>query len=286
MSALAIAAVLATGARAAATLDVYFIDVEGGEATLIVTPARRAVLIDGGWASHEHRDARRVLEAAKDAGVERVAYAVATHLHGDHIGAIPKIARRIPIETFVDYKMPVERTASVVVPYAAYAAGRARAAHRVVKPGDRLTLDGVEIDVVTAGGETIAPDAAHGAPPGAACAASETQRIDPGENRRSVGLRVRFGAFRFVDLGDLGWNEQLTLACPANLLGGVDLFLLPHHGNGDGIVPALLDAIGARALVSNNGATKGAGADGCRGRRTCGSSIDRRGAASPMPPTR
>ena len=257
--------VLALGAVLAGSqtgrLDVYFVDVEGGEATLIVTPSKRAVLIDGGWASFENRDARRVVAAARDAGVERLDYLIATHFHGDHIGAIPEIARRLPVATFVDNGKPLETTIDVVAPYVAYAAARAQAAHRVVKPGDRLFLDGVEIEVISSAG-ALAEAGSADRRPNSTCAGVEPGREAGGENHRSVGVRVSYGAFRFVDLGDLNRNPLVRLACPANLVGEADLFLLPHHGNGDGVVPAFLDAINARAIVSNNSATKGASSEG------------------------
>jgi competence protein ComEC len=257
----AIALIVLSGA-AADTLDVYFVDVEGGQATLIVTPDRRAIVIDGGWAGFDNRDARRVLAAAQDAGVARIDYLVATHFHGDHIGAVPELARLIAIDTFVDNGRPIETGVSVVAPYAAYAAARARSKHLVPRPGDPLPLEGVEITVLTTGGEVLAAavEGAGGMNP--ACSSLEPRRRDDrSENARSVGLLVRFGAFRFIDLGDLSWNPQRRLVCPNNLIGTADLFLTPHHGNSDAVLPATISALRARAIVSDNSATKGAGAE-------------------------
>lgn len=46
---IALVIALAGGASAATTLDIYFIDVEGGQSTLIVTPAGQSLLIDTGY---------------------------------------------------------------------------------------------------------------------------------------------------------------------------------------------------------------------------------------------
>ena len=247
--------------QAAETLDVYFIDVEGGQATLIVTPAGQSLLVDSGWAGFEHRDAHRVLAAARDAGIDRINYLVATHFHGDHIGAIPELARLIPITTFVDYGRPVETGMNVVVPYTAYAAARARAQHLQPEPGDRIPLEGADVTVLTTGGDGPAAPVAGGGQANPACASLERRGDDPSENPRSVGILVQFGDFRFINLGDLNWNPLVRLVCPANLIGRADLFLVPHHGNSDAAVPALFSAVGARAMVLNNGAAKGGAAD-------------------------
>src|SRR5689334_12093051 len=85
---------------AADTLDIYFIDVEGGQATLIVTPDRQSLLVDGGYAGFEQRDPNRVAAAARDAGLDQFDYGLATHFHPDHVGAIPALSRLIPVRTF------------------------------------------------------------------------------------------------------------------------------------------------------------------------------------------
>jgi beta-lactamase superfamily II metal-dependent hydrolase len=243
------------------TLDIYFIDVEGGQATLIVTPAGQSLLVDGGWAGGDNRDPRRVLAAARAAGITQIDYLLVTHFHGDHIGAIPELAKLIPIKTFVDYGKPIERGLDVVVPYTAYAVARNGGSHLVPKPGDRLPLEGAEVTVLTAGGTALSTAVDGAGEPTPGCGTLAPRREDRSENRRSIGIRVRFGAFRFIDLGDLGWNALMRLVCPNNLIGTAALFLMPHHSSSDAGVPALVRAVDARAIVSNNGATKGGAAD-------------------------
>lgn len=259
--AVALAALAVVFAAAAKTLDVYFIDVEGGQATLIVTPKGQSILIDAGYGALDNRDPTRIMDAVRDAGMTHIDYLLITHFHGDHIGGVPELARRIPIHTFVDYGEPVEATPTVVVPYTAYAVARSKGEHLQPKPGDRIPLDGVEIDVLSAGGAFLTKPVPGAGQPNPACAAFQKRADDPTENRRSLGVRVTFGAFRFIDLGDLNWNPLGQLVCPNNLIGQTDLYLVSHHSDTDSNVPALLAAVRPRVVVSNNGARKGGHAD-------------------------
>jgi beta-lactamase superfamily II metal-dependent hydrolase len=255
---------LATVAIATAqTLDIYFIDVEGGEATLIVTPSRQAMLIDTGWDGFANRDPERIVAAARDARVERLDYLLITHFHRDHAGGAVEVARRLPVRTFVDYGEPVEQDAFAQVPFAAYAAVRASGTHRRPLPGETITLGAAEIDIVSVGGAVISRPL-----PGASgerntrCAAEKSRAEPVGENPRSMGIRLRFGRFTFVDLGDLAGANFFSLACPTNRIGDADVYLVPHHGNADTAVPAFITAISPRVAILNNGVTKGGSAAG------------------------
>jgi beta-lactamase superfamily II metal-dependent hydrolase len=259
--ALVLAALSAVGGAAATTLDMYFIDVEGGQATLIVTPKGQSILIDAGYGALGNRDPKRIMEAVRDAGITHIDYQVITHFHGDHVGGVPEIAQRIPIHTFVDYGEPREPGAFVVEPYAAYAQARKAGRHLMPKPGDWIPLEDVEVEVLSAGGATLSKPLAGAGQPNPACASFEKHADDPSENHRSIGVRVKFGAFRFLDLGDLNWNPLGRLVCPNNLIGQADLYLVPHHSGSDSNVPALLAALRPRVVMSNNGASKGGAAD-------------------------
>ena len=263
-SALVLAALTAgvvVSAAARDTLDIYFIDVEGGQSTLVATPAGESLLIDTGYAGFGDRDATRVMDAVHDAGLTRIDTLLITHFHGDHDGGAPALARRIPIRTFVDYGSPRETAETTVAPYQAYAAARGRGVQVQPKPGDRLPFSGVTVDVVSAGGALLSKPLEGAGQPNPACASFAARADDPSENARSLGVRVTFGAFRFLDLGDLNWNPLGRLACPTNLIGPVDLYLVPHHTNSDSNVPAFLAAVHPRVVVSNNGAAKGGAAD-------------------------
>src|SRR5262249_28800378 len=137
------------------TLDIYFIDVEGGQATLIVTPAGQSLLVDAGYPGLMGRDPDRIMAAIPDARLARLGYVLITHLHEDHNGGAAELSRRIPIGTFVDYGSPVETTKEVVAAFADYEPARARSRHLVPEAGDRLPLDGVTVDVVSADGMVL-----------------------------------------------------------------------------------------------------------------------------------
>ena len=251
------------GMAATQTLDIYFIDVEGGEATLIVAPTGQSMLVDTGYDGFDNRDPDRILAAARDAGLDRLDYLLITHFHRDHVGGAPEVARRLPVGTFVDYGEPVEKNDFTQVPYAAYAAVRASGNHRRPIPGDTIALGGVEINIVSSAGAVISrPLAGASGAPNAACSASDRQPEPVSENTRSMGIRVRFGRFTFLDLGDLAGANLSSLACPNNLLGDANLYLVPHHGNADTAIPAVISAVSPRVAILNTGVTKGGAAAG------------------------
>jgi competence protein ComEC len=257
-AAIAVAAVLARGVQAASTLDIYFIDVEGGQSTLLVTPAGQALLIDTGYAGFDNRDPNRIVAAARAGGVKRLDYLLITHFHGDHVGGAPEVVRRLPVATFVDYGEPIEKSDFSQTPFAAYAAVRTHDASLHPKPGDKLPLTGVDVEVLSAGGALLTgPTQRTAGVRNAACAALGKVPETDGENPRSIGIRIKFGSFTFLDLGDLPGANLAALACPNNLLGHADVYLVPHHGNKDTAIPAVLAAVSPRVAILNNGATKG-----------------------------
>ena len=145
---IAFLAFLSAPLRAASTLDVYFIDVEGGQATLFVTPAGKSMLVDTGWPGFNGRDADRIVAVAKVAGVTRLDYVVITHFHMDHVGGVPQLAERIPIGTFVDHGRSVETGKEADELFHAYVQARDRASHLIVRAGDRIPVEGIEVRVV------------------------------------------------------------------------------------------------------------------------------------------
>ena len=268
MKRLLTAAVLAglVGAASAAgrSLEIYFIDVEGGASTLLVTPEGESVLIDAGYGQREGRDPGRVMAAMRDAGVDHLDYFIATHLHNDHVGGLPELAEKVRIGTFVDYGEPLgtDRMANNAI----RAYKPVRDAHQAIqaRPGDRLPLRGVRADVVSAGGDLIETPLAGGGEPIASCARAEDQPEDGTENYRSVGVMFELGAFRFLSLGDLSGNTLTRIVCPTNRLGPVSAYLVAHHGDYDSNVAAVYDALQPRVAVLNSSASKGGSIDAFR----------------------
>jgi len=250
--------VAAIGTIAAGTLDIYFIDVDGGQSTLVVTPAGQSMLIDAGWSGNGNRDPDRIAAVAKAAGVTRLDYLLITHFHEDHMGGAAEVVKRLPVRTFVDYGSPVEKDEFALKSFTAYASVRTAGAQVHPKPGDRLPLNGVTIEVASAGGSLITTPLSGGGQPNTACKpAGDAKKGQASENQQSIGIRLTFGRFSFLDLGDLYGRSLNALVCPVNLLGRVDAFLVSHHGNDDSSSPAVPAAIRPRVAILNNGPRKG-----------------------------
>lgn len=238
-------------------LDIYFVDVEGGQATLIVTPSGQSILVDAGWPGYNKRDALRIQEAAKHAKVKQIDYFVLTHYHTDHVGGVAQLIEKIPVKNFVDHGPNNEQGKSADELSAMYDKAVATGHHIVVKPGDKIPLKGVDVTVVQANGEHIAQALPGGGQPNPLCAEAPKFPNDPSENARSVGFVLQFGQFRFVDLGDLTSAKELGLACPNNLIGPVSVYLTTHHGLDQSNAKAIVHALHPKVAIMNNGAKKG-----------------------------
>lgn len=307
------------GASAARTLDIYFIDVEGGQATLILTPAGESILIDAGYAgrggrggrggpqagpqglpqpgaggsapqgappdgppagapvaqpatsapappagppfAEPGRDPTRILSVLRAAGVAKLDFLLVTHFHPDHVGGVPELASKIPIGTFIDYGTPLGFDRMTAGGFRNYEPLRGERGHIEARPGDRLPFKGLEAEVVSAAGRILPTPLREGGGPNSTCAMTEDFPDDGTENFRSVGVMLRFGAFRFLDLGDLSGNTLTSLACPTDMLGQVSAYVIAHHGDYDSNVPALYAALRPQVSIMNNGPTKGGSPD-------------------------
>ena len=242
---------------AAGNLEIYCIDVEGGQATLLVSPSGESMLVDTGWAGFNHRDAGRIIAAAKTAGVKRLDYLVITHYHADHAGGVPQLAEKLPIRNFVDHGVQTETTRDAQVLYNAYVAFRDKGNHIQVKPGDVIPIKGIEVKVLSSAGDVIASPLPGAGQPDAECAGFERREVGTSEDGQSVGMLISYGGFRMIDLADLTWNKEYDLVCPANKIGAVDLYLVSHHGMDTSGSPQLVHALDPRVAIMNNGARKG-----------------------------
>jgi competence protein ComEC len=242
---------------AAKNLEVYFVDVEGGQATLMVAPSGESLLVDTGWGGHNHRDADRIAAAAKRVGVKKIDYLVITHFHSDHVGGVAQLVEKMPVVTFVDHGASVENSQDASVLFKSYAAHREKGKHLDVKPGDTIPIKGLDVKVVASGGAPISAPLSGAGKPNPECSAFQKLKDDPSENAQSVGIMVQYGDFRMLDLGDLTWNKEYDLVCPANKLGPVDVYVVTHHGADISGSPQLVHAISPRVAIMNNGARKG-----------------------------
>jgi beta-lactamase superfamily II metal-dependent hydrolase len=266
LAAIALSTIALTGALSAQRgaagkpLEIYVVDTEGGKAALWVSPSGQSLLIDSG--NPGTRDLDRILAAVNDAGLKQIDYLVSTHYHGDHIGGMQELAKKIPIGHFIDHGPSVEEREQVQGFHAAYAELYGKAKHTVVKPGDKVPIAGLDWRIVTAGGGVLKAPLPGGGKPNAACAGLAQREVNMrDENAQSVGSVVTFGQFRAIDLGDLLWGKEFELVCPNNPVGTVDVYFVTHHGLDQSGSLALVHGLQPRVAIMQNGTRKGAGTE-------------------------
>ena len=253
------AATVLPSAQGRRTLDIYVVDVEGGNATLFVTPSGESVLIDAGnGGPAAARDAGRILDAVKDAGLTQIDHHITTHWHGDHFGALAEVAQQVPIKAYYDHGPTIQpQPASTEFLEKVYPTLVAKGKRTIVKPGDRIALKGVDWRIVTSGGQVLQSSLPGAGSQNPYCASYTPQDPDPTENAQSVGSHITFGKFRVVHPGDLTWNKEAELMCPANRLGTADLLIVGHHGQPVSNSQVLVHALRPRVSIVNNGTRKG-----------------------------
>jgi len=238
------------------TLDVYFIDVEGGHATLYVSPSGESMLVDAGYPGFDGRDAGRIVGAATAAGLAQIDYLVVTHYHADHVGGVPELAARLPIRNFVDHGPTSEQGERAETMFTPYAQVRSRGTHMPVKPGDRIPVAGLDVRVLSAGGAVLSVPLGRGGSPNPLCASFTPMQDETSDDAHSVGTLVSYGAFRLINLGDLSWNQEYGLVCPTNRIGTVDVLLASQHGDDEAGSATFVHAIRPKVAVMNNGPRK------------------------------
>lgn len=249
-----------SGAHPAGDLKIYFADVEGGQATLFVTPTHDSMLVDTGWPGFEGRDADRIVALCKEAGIAKIDTVVLTHFHTDHVGGVPQLADRLPIGRFIDHGPNREQDGGITEEgFKLYqqVLTEKHIPRMTAHVGEVLPVQGMRVEVVSADGEVLAKSLAGAGATNPACAASPQKALEKSENDRSVGLMITFGKLRILDLGDLTWAKERPLMCPVDKLGKVDIYIVSHHGMDRSGSPALVDAIAPRVAIMDNGGTKG-----------------------------
>lgn len=237
------------------SLDIYWIDVEGGAATLVVSPSGESLLYDAGW-EVDGRDGKRIADVVKQAGLSKIDSFVLSHYHADHAGGLQELARLVPIGRCFDrgdFIEPANQRWRDI--YLAACASK----RTILKAGDTIPMRGVQIDVVGSNGQLITTPLAGGGP-NALCATAENKPAEGPENQFMVASLFTYGKFRFLDLADLDWEKEMELACPVNRIGPVTIWQAGRHGALDGAgAPGLLYAIKPQVVIVNNGPRKGLG---------------------------
>jgi len=254
-------------AQAPGTMEIYFIDTEGGQSVLIVSPsngilgARETFLIDAGNLTNPPgRDADRIVAAMKDAGVDRIDYMVVSHYHGDHVGGVAALADKVPIRRVYDPgPFADELAGNRAAGFNSYLPVRAKMHVTVPRPGAKIPVAGLDVNIVSSAGELTTnpvPGVRKAANPICATAKEREQDNTP-NNFESIGMTIDFGKFRYLDLTDLTWNQEMQLVCPANLLGTFALYRTTRHGTDWAGSEALVHTVRPRVAVMNNNPTKG-----------------------------
>ncbi len=242
-------------ARASKDLRISMVDVEGGAASLFLTPEGKTLLIDTGWppgmgnwprmgetpAAPTTSSADRIAAAAQALGITRIDYLLMTHYHVDHAGGVRALLEKLPVDTFIDHGSNSEQTPANADPrrlafatstlYQKWVAAYQGHPHISATVGQVLNIGSLRLKFVASNAQMLSEPLPGAGQPNPLCAGvAQMERNGGVENVRSLGMLMTFGKTRILDLGDNTWNNELELLCPVNKIGKVDVFYVTQHG--------------------------------------------------------
>jgi len=266
-------------------LKIVMVDVEGGAAILFVTPEHKSLLIDTGWAPGiggprpapgeptqppPPSSADRIAAAAALLGVTKIDFLLMTHYHADHLGGLQALLAKLPVDTFIDHGPNREQPAANANPrqlsfapatlYPNWVAAYQGHRHISAQVGLKLDIGSMHLEFVTSDGAVLASLLHGGGENNPFCIGVQPMSRDGGEeNARSLGIVITFGKTRILDLGDLTWNKETELLCPANKVGKVDVYFVTGHGMDLSSSPPT-EALDPLVALMQNGPMKGSDA--------------------------
>ena len=258
------------------TMKVYAIDTEGGKSMLVISPSGETMLVDLGWTDSGMMAAPStgdIVTALKALGVARIDHLVISHYDIDHIGDLPSLVKEIPVGHLYDHgdiqlaQVDDPRWARMgeiaKARFDSYAALRDEIGHTVLRPGDRVPIQGIDVQVIHAGGKWITEPLPGAGAANPACATARQADLIPRdlEDNQSIGLLYTFGDFRLYDPADLEAHHAHALVCPNNPIGTVDVYAINVHGQSKGYAAAMVSALEAPVIIEFNGTRKGGDAD-------------------------